>query len=124
MSDKREKTTQQLDALANLGRDLIGMQLALASKEPKEALKDFWVLGYCFGVFDAMAQRAKLDQYTEGIALITIGFLLLLSGPLEGADKVRQGLDNQTDPDFACFLFLLSHCLYPLIYVNNCLHLP
>ena len=77
------------------------MQLALASKEPTEALKDFWVLGYCFGVFDAMAQRAKLDQYTEGIALITIGFLLLMSGPMEGAEQLRQALDNQTAPDFA-----------------------
>ena len=101
MSDKRKKTTQHLDELAKLGRDLIGMQLTLASKEPKEALNELWVVGYCFGIFDAIAQRAKLDQYPEGIALITIGFELLLSGPLEGAAKVRQALDNQTDPDFA-----------------------
>ena len=94
MSDK-------LDELAEMGHFLIGIQLFLTSKKPKEALHDLWVLGYCFGLFDAMAQRAKLDQYTDGIALITIGFLLLLSKPLKGAEKIRQALDNQTDPDFA-----------------------
>lgn len=87
-----------LDELARLGREMIQAQLFLASKEPQEAVRDRWVLGYCFGVFDALGQGRKLDQYTGGIALISIGFSLLLSDHLEGAGKVGDVIDNQTDP--------------------------
>ena len=92
MSDAR-----RLDVLANIGRVMIERQLVLASKRPQEALDDIWVLGYCFGVFDALAQRAGLKQYTDGFALITIGFIELMSDHQQGADRVRQALDNQTD---------------------------
>ena len=67
--------TENWKVSSSIGRPLVAMQFELASKKPAEALQSLWVLGYCFGTFDALAQRAKLDQYTEGLALITIGFL-------------------------------------------------
>jgi hypothetical protein len=91
---------KKLDQIANIGRVMIERQLVLAAKTPEEALSDIWVLGYCFGMFDAMAQRAELDQYSEGFALITISFLQLMSDHTEAADKVRQALDNQNDARF------------------------
>ena len=92
---------KKLDELAEVGVGLIEIQLLLAGKQSVEALNDFWVLGYCFGVFDALAQRARLDQYTEGLELITLGFDRLMSDHLAGADKVKIVLDNQTDPYIA-----------------------
>ena len=59
----------------------IQTQLSLASTDARDALKNVWVLGYCLGMFDATAQRSNLDQDTEGIALITIGFATLLDDP-------------------------------------------
>ena len=79
----------------------IETQLSLASREARDALKDTWVLGYCLGMFDATAQRSNLDQDTEGIALITIGFATLLDDPASGAQRLRKALDSQEDPDFA-----------------------
>jgi hypothetical protein len=49
-----------------------------------------------------LAQRAKLDQYPEGLGLITIGFIELMSGgqpnrtdELLSADVVKKALDSQ-----------------------------
>ena len=91
---------EKLDGLANIARIMIERQLVLASKSPGEALTDPWALGYCFGMFDAMAQRAELDQYNEGFALITLGFIALMADHLEGAERVRRAVAGQTDPRF------------------------
>jgi hypothetical protein len=40
--------------IAGIGRDMIAIQLDLASKQPMEALNDTWVLGYCFGFASAV----------------------------------------------------------------------
>src|SRR5690349_3704122 len=76
ISSKVEVTNERLVELANIGAGLIQLQLTLASQIPDQAMIDRWVLGYCFGVFDALVQRHNLDQYTDGIALITFGFQL------------------------------------------------
>jgi hypothetical protein len=60
---------------------------------------DLWSLGYCFGALDAMGRRANVDQYTDGIVLITIGFLMLV-GRDKGPDHLRRALDHQTDQLF------------------------
>jgi hypothetical protein len=84
-----------------MARVLLNAQFFLGCRQPKEALNDTWVLGYCFGFLDAMVQRAKLDQYSEGFALITIAFMALLpDNPKLGAEKVDRALDSQTDPRF------------------------
>jgi hypothetical protein len=100
-------TDDKLYKIAGIGRDMIAIQLDLASKQPKEALNDTWVLGYCFGMLDALAQRAKLDQYPDGLGLITSGFIELISGgqpnrtdELLGADMVKKALDSQADTRF------------------------
>src|SRR5262245_6027055 len=80
---------------------MIEIQLTLASKETDAELTDLWILGYCFGLFDAMGRRAKLEHKSaEGLFLITLGFSLLMGGHSAGAGKVRQALDNQTDHRF------------------------
>ncbi len=79
----------------------IETQLSLASMEARDALKDTWVLGYCLGMFDATAQRSNLDQDTEGIALITLGFAAILDDPASGAQRLKRALDSQEDPEFA-----------------------
>jgi len=89
----------KLNDLVLGGHQVIDLQFNLASQEP--SLKDLWVLGYCFGVFDAFGQIAKLDQYTDGIVLITIGFSRITSDELKAADSVRHAINNQADPVFA-----------------------
>jgi hypothetical protein len=64
-------------------------------------LQHLWALGYCFGAFEAFMQRAKLDQFTEGSALLTFGFLKVmgadvLDGDMASAAKLGLALDNRT----------------------------
>jgi hypothetical protein len=92
--------TDKIGVFAKIGCEMIELQLTLASKETSSALTDLWALGYCFGVFDAMGQRAKLDQHTDGFSLITVGFFNLMSGPEPGGERLRVALDNQTNPLF------------------------
>ena len=51
-------------------------------------------------MFDATAQRSNLNQDTEGIALLTIGFAALLDDPASGAQRLQKALDSQEDPEF------------------------
>jgi hypothetical protein len=84
---------------ANIGCDMIDIQLTLSSIEPEDALQDLWTLGYCFGVFDAIGQRGKLSQ-EDTFSVITVGFFNLLRGPEQGGEKLRIALDNQTNTLF------------------------
>src|SRR5262247_898336 len=63
--------SDRLGKIASIGQDLITTQLAMAMQSPSQALEGTWVLGYCFGIFDALAQRADLDDGAEGFSLIT-----------------------------------------------------
>ena len=91
---------KKLDDLAKIPRIMIERQLELTSKSPEQALSDPWALGYCFGMFDAMAQRAELDRYNEGFVLITLGFIALMADHVEGAERVRRAVAGKTDPRF------------------------
>jgi hypothetical protein len=42
-------------------------------------IDQLWVLGYCFGVLDAVRQTAELEESGEGVALIAVGFFLLMA---------------------------------------------
>ena len=92
----------RLRKIASIGQDLITTQLAMAMQTPSQALEGGWVLGYCFGVFDALAQQADLDYGAEVFSLITLGFIGLFADPAdpEAAMFVRRSLDYQDNPRF------------------------
>lgn len=74
----------------------------MATQTPSQALESNWVLGYCFGTFDALAQQAGLDDGAEGFSLITLGFLGLFADTAdpEAAAFIRRSLDRQDNPRF------------------------
>lgn len=92
----------RLGKIASIGQDLITTQLAMAMETPSQALESGWVLGYCFGVFDALAQQASIDDGDDALALITLGFLGLFADPAdpEAAMFVRRSLNYQDNPRF------------------------
>ena len=92
----------RLGKIASIGQDLITTQLTMAMQTPSQALESGWVLGYCFGIFDALAQQADLDDAAETFSLITLGFLGLFADPAdpEAAMFVRRSLDYQDNPRF------------------------
>jgi len=92
----------RLGKTASIGQDLITTQLTMAMQTPSQALESGWVLGYCFGVFDALAQEAELDDDDGVFSLITLGFLGLFADPAdpEAAMFVRRSLDYQDNPRF------------------------
>jgi hypothetical protein len=91
---------RKLDNLARVGRDFIGLQLRLTPDGVAEAIDQRWVLGYCFGVLDAVGQRAQLQEQTEELAVIAVGFVLLMADETKGARMMQQALDSQDDPGF------------------------
>ena len=92
----------RLGKIASIGQDLITTQLTMAMQTPSQALEGTWVLGYCFGIFDALAQQADLDDGTETFSLITLGFLGLFADPAdpEAAAFIQHSLDRQDNPRF------------------------
>jgi hypothetical protein len=92
----------RLVKIASIGQDLITTQLTMAAQTPSQALEGSWVLGYCLGTFDALAQQAGLDDGTEGFSLITLGIIGLFADPAdpEAAAFVRHSLDRQDNPRF------------------------
>ena len=91
---------ERLGKIASIGQDLITTQLAMAMETPSQALESGWVLGYCFGVFDALAQQSELGD--DVFNLISLGFLGLFADPAdpEAAMFVRRSLDYQDNPRF------------------------
>ena len=92
--------TPDIGAIAKIGCQLIELQLTLVSEQAEDVIEDLWVLGYFFGVFDAMGRRAKLEKYTDGFNLITIGFFNLMHGPEQGAVPLRLALDSHANLRF------------------------
>lgn len=92
---------KKLDELARIGRDFIGLQFRLTPDDVTRAIDQLWVLGYCFGVLDAVRRTARLEEPGEGVALIAVGFFLLMSDEAKGADMMRQALNHGGDPRFA-----------------------
>ena len=92
----------RLGKIASIGQDLITTQLTMAAQTPSQALEGTWVLGYCFGIFDALAQQADLDDAAEGFSLVTLGFLGLFADPAdpEAAAFIQHSLDRQDNPRF------------------------
>ncbi len=91
----------RLETLARIGSSLAGVQFEAASFEPSQVTDDPWVFGYCFGLLDAMAQYANLDQYTEGARMMSNGFGKLVGDEARGMDIFGQAIDQQSGGDFA-----------------------
>jgi hypothetical protein len=92
---------KRLDELARIGSDFIGLQFRLTPDDVTRSLDQLWILGYCFGVLDAVGQTAELEEPGEELAVVAVGFFLLMSDEAKGADMMRQALDHEADPRFA-----------------------
>ena len=90
----------RIDTLAKIGASLIGVQIEAAQVAPAQIAGDAWLFGYCFGLFDAMAQMAGLDQFTEGVAMMGAGFGKLVDDAAAGPPLFHQALDMQEDAGF------------------------
>ena len=92
---------KRLDELASVGCDFIGLQFRLTPDELMHSIDQLWVLGYCFGILDAVRQKAQLGDVVEGLSLVAAGFFLLMSDEAKGADMMRQAVNRQEEPAFA-----------------------
>jgi hypothetical protein len=92
---------KKLNEYASIGRDFIGLQFRLTPDDVTRSIDQLWVLGYCYGVLDAVRQTAQLEEPGEGLALIAVGFFLLMADAAKGADMMRHALNLENDARFA-----------------------
>ncbi len=90
----------RIDTLANIGSSLLGVQMEAAELGPADVSEDAWVFGYCFGLFEAMARYANLDQYTDGMRIMSAGLGRLVGAQTQGPVLFRLALDKQEDHAF------------------------
>ncbi len=90
----------RIDTLANIGSSLLGVQMEAAELGPADVSEDAWVFGYCFGLFEAMARYANLDQYTDGMRMMSAGLGRLVGAQTQGPVLFRLALDKQEDHAF------------------------
>ena len=81
-------TQGKLWSIAETAAMVIDHQLSLTDETAWGAMHHIWVVGYCHGAFEAVAQHHKMDK-VETYALITIAFNELL---LDGSGEKRLGL--------------------------------
>ncbi len=91
----------RIDTLAKIGASLAGVQIEAARIEPAGLARDGFALGYCFGLFDAMARMAGLDQFTEGVALMSAGFGKITADEAAGAGLFHTALEMQDGAAFS-----------------------
>ena len=90
----------RIDTLANIGSSLLGVQMEAGGLGPDDIRANAFVFGYCFGLFEAMARYANLDQYTEGMRMMSAGFGRLVGAAEQGGVLFRFALEKQEDPAF------------------------
>jgi hypothetical protein len=88
---------KRLNEFASIGRDFIRLQFRLTPDNVTRSIDQLWVLGYCYGVLDAVRQTAQLKEPGEGVALIAVGFFLLMVDDAKGVDMMRQALEHASD---------------------------
>ena len=91
----------RLDTLARIGASLLGVQFEAADVPLDQVGEEPWSFGYCFGLFEAMARYARLEQYTEGMRMIGAGYGKLCGDAQRGTALFNRALDQQDDPRFA-----------------------
>ena len=95
------ESLDRLETLARIGSSLAGVQFEAASFEPSHVTDDPFVFGYCFGLLDAMAQYANLDQYEEAAPMMGNAFGKLVGDDARGMALFGQAIDLQSQSDFA-----------------------
>jgi hypothetical protein len=100
MTSQRPDSLDRVETLAKIGASLIGVQIEAVEIPLSAITADAFVFGYCFGLFDAMAQMAGLDQFTEGVALMGAGFGKIVDDPKAGAGLFHEALEMHDDADF------------------------
>jgi len=93
-------TQQNIQKLAETTVAIIELQLSLADKTSDDVKYHRWPLGYCFGALDSVARFYGIDWKTDGIALVTEGFALIMS-EREAERYVRRCLELQADRFFS-----------------------
>ncbi len=91
----------RLETLAKIGSSLAGVQFEAATIEPSRLTDDNWVFGYCFGLLEAMAQYANLDQYTDGVSMMSNALGKLAGSDPMGMDLFGKAVDLQSDATFS-----------------------
>ena len=91
----------RLDTLAKIGASLLGVQFDAVKIEAADIAADPFVFGYCFGLFDAMAQYARLDQSAEAAPMIASGFGKLVNDAARGQALFDQAVARIEEPHFA-----------------------
>jgi hypothetical protein len=96
-----DEALDRVETLAKIGASLLGVQFEAVEIGGADVAGDPFVHGYCFGLFDAMAQCAKLDQYTDGAAVISEGLSKLVGDRKAGADLFAKAMDLMDAPAFS-----------------------
>ena len=91
----------RVETLVRIGVTLCGVQIEATQISARDLLKDSFVIGYCFGLFETMAQMAGLDQYSEGVVFMERAFGQLVNAPDAGAALFRSALEARGDADFS-----------------------
>jgi hypothetical protein len=95
-----DETLDRIETLARIGSSLAGVQFDAASFQPSDLLGDPWTFGYCFGLLDAMAQYARLDQYSDGARMMSNALGKLVGEEARGLEVLGRAIDLQGDADF------------------------
>ncbi len=96
-----DDSLDRVETLAKIGASLLGVQFEAVEIGGADISGDEFVHGYCFGLFDAMAQCARLDQYSDGAAMISEGFAKLVGDKDGGAGLFARAMDRMDEPGFS-----------------------
>ncbi len=91
---------ERIDTLAKIAASLVGVQIEAAQIKPANLAADPFVLGYCFGLFEAMAQMAGLEQYNEAAGMMEAAFGKLVDQSEAGPALFRHALSMQVDATY------------------------
>ncbi len=95
-----EDQLERVETLARIGSSLAGVQFEAAAQQPTDLTQDKWAFGYCFGLLEAMAQYANLDQYTDGVKMMSNALGKMMCDEMRGLEFFGQAVDLQSEPDF------------------------
>jgi hypothetical protein len=99
-AQSEKQAQRRVEKIAEVAVAVIDLQLNLAAKTSDDVKYHRWPLGYCFGALDSVAQHYGFDWQTDGIALVTEGFALIMS-EREAERYVRRCIELQEDRFFA-----------------------
>ena len=101
MTNESTAPLDRVETLARIGASLLGVQFEAVEIAPADLEGDDFAFGYCFGLFDAMAQCAKLDQFSDGATMIANGFGKLVNNAARGKALFARAVERVEEPDFS-----------------------